>query len=183
MIKLNSPVVYCKRCDRYYVYSENLKRCPTCKGPLSRKISYVLDAVRVKKKPFQKSLITEWLLNLKKEEFTCSFCKDEPVFQCIFLYKGEKYTSFCCSEHAQICMCWKLGGFSEDLTGEIENPLKIIDMINKSIVLDETKKLREYLYKLEEAYKNGDVSEIVYKKLKQEYESKLKEYLSVDNFR
>jgi transcriptional regulatory protein LevR len=80
-------------------------------------------------------------------------------------------------------MCWKLGGFSEDLTGEIENPLKIIDMINKSIVLDETKKLREYLYKLEEAYKNGDVSEIVYKKLKQEYESKLKEYLSVDNFR
>ncbi|MGC9086875.1 MAG: hypothetical protein ACP5IT_11845, partial [Thermoproteota archaeon] len=74
-------------------------------------------------------------------------------------------------------------GFSEDLTGEIENPLKIIDVINKSIALDETKKLKEYLYKLEDLYEKGDISEIVYKKLKQEYESKLKEYLSADNFR
>jgi hypothetical protein len=150
---------------------------------LPKKISYVLDAIRIEKKFFQKSLIAEWLLNLKEEELTCSFCKGKPVFQCIFLYKGEKYTSFCCSEHAQICMCWKLEGFSEDLTGEIENPLKIIDVINKSIALDETKKLKEYLYKLEDLYEKGDISEIVYKKLKQEYESKLKEYLSADNFR
>jgi|GEM_PF-5367644 uncharacterized protein YbaR (Trm112 family) len=178
MIKLNFPVVYCPNCDRYYAYSENLKRCPVCKGPLSGKISHILDAVRVEKKPFQKSFIVDTLLNLEKKEITCSFCKDEPVFQCVFLYRGEKFTSFCCSKHAQVCMCWKLGGFKKDLTGEIENPLEIVDIINKSVASDETKKLREYLSKLEEMYKEGNVSETVYKKLKQEYENKLKDYLS-----
>jgi hypothetical protein len=80
-------------------------------------------------------------------------------------------------------MCWKLGGFSHDLTGEISNPLEILNIIQNATsakaeivtqIKIEDKKIIEYLNKLEELHKQGQISDKAYFKLKDEYEKRLK---------
>jgi hypothetical protein len=86
-------------------------------------------------------------------------------------------------------MCWKLGGFNEDSTGEIGNPLAILDIIQGAIfakvgrqigsetqvkaVGEEVEKIRGYLSKLEELHRKGEIPDRVYRKLKEEYNRKL----------
>ncbi|MEM2642099.1 MAG: hypothetical protein QXM98_06825 [Thermoproteota archaeon] len=178
MIPLTQPVFYCAKCDDYYPFSEEIKTCPSCNGILW-KVSGIMRSNRLRKMPFQHSTL-ELIFGGNK---TCSFCKFLPVFQCIFEYQGRKYTSFCCYEHAKVCTCWKLGGFSNDSTGELSNPLEILNIIQNAILAKmriitptnpEEKKIIEYLDKLEKLHKQGQISDKAYSKLKEEYERKLK---------